>query len=399
MFASSAFAFWRGSIIFTFKFVKTKFHSGRVRLYFQPGLVAFGASQSNFNYSQVVDIRSETEVSFTVPYINTKPWCLLDTGTPINTISEINFTGVLYMEVLNELKANSSVGASINVLVEVAGGPDYELAAPCAPIIQPVLITASQRAAASLFRIRAQVGETEAREDVQSGSINSDQLGQSTLSAPWALNLAMHGEKVLSLRQLLKRSSNSASITLTTSGGLIISPFSPQLNYNRTATGTLVVTPHSFLDYFGNLYAFWRGSVNLKIIPNSFESSRATVSALLAYPRVSGTDPSNPYPSATTLVSSGSLVSNSRSSGPVQVIFQDLEGCIDITCPYYSQMHMSPVSDYTFNDTNVRLGLYPPYLVSITNLNADTYTIYRSAADSYQLAYLLGPPLCEFVSS
>ena len=109
--------------------------------------------------------------------------------------------------------------------------------------------------------------------------------------------------------------------------------------------------------------------------------------------------PQNPYPSQPALVTTGTLTSNSRSTGPVQIIFQDLEGCIDISCPYYHAMHMSPVSDYGFVDTNVRLGMFPPYLVTLSNLNADTYTINRSATDSYQLAYLIGPPLCEFVTS
>lgn len=398
MFVSSAFTFWRGSLRFTFKFVKTKFHSGRVRVFFQPGLYAFGASRQDFNYSQIIDLRSETEVSFTVPYINTKPWCMMETGSAVNPIGEVNFTGVLYMEVLNELRANSSVAATINVLVEVSGGEDYELAAPASPLIQPVLITSATSTFSRILRAKAQVGEEESREQ-QQVSINSDQIGNATLGNPWALNLAMHGEKILSLRQLIKRSSNSRSLTLSAPGGITIAPFSPQMNYSRTASGSPVFTPHSFLDYFQNLYVFWRGSVNLKIIPNTFEITRASVRANLQYPNLNTSSaPQNPYPTTINFLSSGVSAGNSRSTDPVQVVFQDLEGCIDVTCPYYSLMHMSPVSDYAFTDKNVRLGMYPPYLVTVSNLPPDTYTVYRSAADSYQLAYLIGPPLCELVT-
>ena len=213
-FVSSAFVYWRGSIKFTFKFVKTKFHSGRVRIFFQPGLEAFGVSNANYNYSQIVDLRSETEVCFVVPYINTKPWRMLESGTSVIAIGNINFTGVLYMEVLNELKANTSVATSINIIVEVAGGEDFELAAPCSPVIQPVLLLpAASSSVLKRLRAIAQVGEEANREESQGGTLNSDQLGQALLHAPWALNLAMQGEKVLSIRQLIKRSSGTPSFS------------------------------------------------------------------------------------------------------------------------------------------------------------------------------------------
>ena len=61
-YVSSLFAYWRGSIDFKFKLVKTKFHSGRLRVYFQPGTTSFFGTNNNYNYSQVIDIRSENEV-------------------------------------------------------------------------------------------------------------------------------------------------------------------------------------------------------------------------------------------------------------------------------------------------------------------------------------------------
>lgn len=391
-FAACAFVFWRGSIDFTFKFIKTKFHSGRCRIFFQPGATAFNSSNADYNYSQVVDIRSETDVKFSVPYVSVKPWCRMsDQGS-------LNVTGTLYVEVLNDLRAVSSVASSIDVLVEVSGGSDFELAAPTSPIIQPVYITSSSSSSLRklIGKVRAQVGEEVPREQEQENAINSDQLGDKIDMGGWNLNLAMIGEKCLSLRQLYKRSSLSASITLSSPGSICLAPFSPQLFDSRVAGGSTTAVPTSFVDYFNNLYAFWRGGVNLKIISSALTTNRVSVEAVLSYPTSNG-EGQQTLPTQSTLVSSTIPAINGRSSDPVQIVFQELEGCIDITCPYYSEVHMSPVSDYTFGNGNVLLNMYPPYLVVISNLPAGTYNVFRSASDSYQVGYLIGPPRCEFI--
>lgn len=392
MFTTSAFAFWRGSIVYTFKFVKTKFHSGRCRIFFQPGSLDFDSPNSNYNYSQVVDIRSEDVVRFEVPFVSTKPWNRVADKTRYNIL------GVVHVEVLNDLRATSTVPSSIDVLVEVSGGKDFELAAPTSPFLNPVYITPSS-STQSINRLinrltaKAQVGEEVPREDEQSNSINADQLGEKIDFGSWALNLAMHGEKCLSLRQLIKRSSDTASVTLTDPGSICIFPFAPNLNYSRTSNGTPVTRPRSFLDHFANLYTFWRGSVNLKIFSTAMLTQRTSVEAVLSF--ASDATGQETLPSQTTLVSTTIPVVASAHSSPVQVVFQDLEGCIDITCPFYSSTHMSPVSDYTFNNTNCTLNMYPPYLVVVNNLPAGTYTIFRACADDYQLGYLIGPPRCD----
>lgn len=392
-FASCAFLYWRGSITFTLKFIKTKFHSGRCRIFFQPGATAFTSENADYNYSQVIDIRSETDVKFSVPYVSVKPWSRMsDQGS-------LNVTGTFFIEVLNDLRAVSTVSQSIDVLVEVSGGSDFELAAPTSPIIQPVIIsstTTTNNLSRLINRIKAQVGEEDAREDEQANVVNADQMGEKLDMGNWNLNLAMIGEKCLSLRQLYKRSSLSSTVVLSTPGSICLAPFSPRLFDLRTATGSTVAVPSSFMDYFNNLFAFWRGSVNLKIFSQSLTSNRVKVEAVMSYPTSNG-EGQQTLPSQNSLVSTTVPVANARSTDPVQIVFQDLEGCIDITCPYYSDVHMSPVSDYTFNDGNVLLSMYPPYLVTISNLPAGTYDIYRSACDSYQLGYLIGPPRCEFV--
>lgn len=386
-FVTNAFSFWRGSIIFTFKFVKTKFHSGRARLFFQPGAGLFTPLTGNLNYSQVIDLRSETEVRFSVPYVCTRPWTKTSPTAMV-------IPGIVHLEVLNDLKAASTVSNTIDVLVEVSAGEDFELAAPQSPMIQPVNITPSTltRSKKLLNLIKAQVGEVETREDEQQNLVNEDQLGSKIPRTAWALNLAMHGEKVVSLRQLLKRA--SAVSTFASTGSMILAPFNPNLNYSRLATDSLITQKMSYLDYFSNIFAFWRGAVNIKLVPTVFATTRARVEAILS---LSDPGHSIPFPSLSTIADISVPIHNNKGLNPVQVVFQDIEGCIDLMCPYYSEVHMSPVSDYTFRDGNIELCMQPPYLVSATNLVTGSYDIYRSATDAYQLGYLIGTPRCETV--
>jgi len=394
-FVASAFAFWRGSIDLTFKFVKTKFHSGRVRLYFQAGDPSFQTSNRNYNYSQVIDLRSDDVIKFRIPYVSTKPWMLTDSA--YNAVGSYPFcTGVVKMEVLNELMATSTVSGSIDVLVEVSAGPDFELAGPRSPSLTPVIMT-TPTAQSLLNRIttRAQIGQEESREDEQADIVNKDQLGVKRNGVDWINSLAMHGEKALSVRQLIKRSSLVGSLSSPTSVDYLVAPFQFGINYTRTTS-----TPpggykfQNYLSHFLNLYTFWRGGVNIKIIPQDQLTNKTKVTASFNL----STDSPPTYPAVADVISvtPTAVQATNGSGGPEQIIINDLEGCIDVTCPYYSQFHMAPITDYTFRDVNVQLGLYPPYLVRLRNMkSAETYDVYRCATDAFQMGYVLGPPVCE----
>lgn len=131
---------WRGGMNFTFKFVKTKFHSGRVRIIYVPGDYSADSGtlpSSDFdidaNYSTVVDLRSDTDVTFNVPYVAIQPWLLVDVGFPGTARSYQYSVGKIYIVVLNELRNASTVSDTIDVLVEVAGASDYEVSMPRIP--------------------------------------------------------------------------------------------------------------------------------------------------------------------------------------------------------------------------------------------------------------------------
>jgi hypothetical protein len=135
---SSPFLYWKGSLVYTFKFVKTNYHSGRVEISFHPFVNTVNTDRMDFVYRTVIDLRDNSEVSLTVPYIAAQPYKRISTFLdPVNPdppapgrLKDV-ITGILYVRALTPLIcATTIIAKSIEVLVEMRAGDDYEVAAP-----------------------------------------------------------------------------------------------------------------------------------------------------------------------------------------------------------------------------------------------------------------------------
>lgn len=135
---SSPFLYWKGSLVYTFKFVKTNFHSGRVEISFHPFVNSVDATRMDFVYRTVVDLRNNSEVSITVPYIAAQPYKRVSTFLdPVNPLPpepgrlKDVVSGMLYVRALTPLICATTIIANrIEVLVEMRAGDDFEVAAP-----------------------------------------------------------------------------------------------------------------------------------------------------------------------------------------------------------------------------------------------------------------------------
>lgn len=135
---ASAFRYWRGSFKYRFTFAKTKFHGGRVMAAFIPsrtiGLAASntantvqgpeidGVAVQPFGYTAIFDLRDGAVFEFEVPYISEIPFIRFNEDI-----------GSLTLSVLDPLIGTGSVANFTSVIVEVAGGSDFELSCPCGP--------------------------------------------------------------------------------------------------------------------------------------------------------------------------------------------------------------------------------------------------------------------------
>jgi hypothetical protein len=208
---------WRGSLVFRFKFVKTEFHSGRLAICFYPlypgqtAPVTFVGS--DYVQREIIDIREVNEVTLTVPYFAIQPW--LPSNVP---------TGQIQAWVIDELVAPATVTQNITILVEVCGGPDFEVAVPNVNI-----------ANTPTYDITVQAGEMPEIE-IQAGPRNDCEttntcIGTSQINFDNYSNAAAAvGERISSFRTLLK----SASWVTYGLGGATIP--SPTGIYNAIAT-------------------------------------------------------------------------------------------------------------------------------------------------------------------
>jgi len=142
---SAPFLYWTGSLVYTFKFIKTDYHSGRIEISYHPFVNTVDATRMDYVYKTVVDLRKNSEVSITVPYIAAQPWKRISTFLdPINPnppdpgrLKDV-ITGMLYVRALTPLIcANSIIASNIEVVVEMRGGDDFEVAGPITSKFMP----------------------------------------------------------------------------------------------------------------------------------------------------------------------------------------------------------------------------------------------------------------------
>jgi len=290
-FVANTFGLWRGSLVYTFKIVKTGFHAGRLRVFFAPyetlANLPIGSAPVNEiekNYQVVIDIEENDTFSFKVPYVSTKPW--FNTKTYGGFVEQtLVSTGFVVVTVLNELRAVSTVSQSINILVEVSGGDDLTFSLPTAPEFLPGDPTPAPLEISNEVEYFdgqispiprkhfAQVfgtGVEKSRNDAQM-LYDPDSISVLNPDSNWSPESHCIGEKIASVRQLLKRSTyiGSAIENRTSLKGADGDP-------NDDTNTLVVVNPYGFnyandfngmdyISYFSSIYTFFRGGIRLKI--------------------------------------------------------------------------------------------------------------------------------------
>lgn len=435
-FVASAFRLWRGSLVYTFKVVKTKFHSGRLRFIYVPGF--FGSTlvgvQVEKCLSFVMDLREQSEITVTIPYENTRPWLNMDSYevSPAENDNSF-FLGTLYVIVLNRLVAVSTVSPLVNILVEVNGSSDMRFAVPVHP---------KYYAARGYEPVVAQSGDELTRADAQLGK-RLHEFDTVIDNGGTAEHLCT-GEEVRSIKQLMHRfglfSAIRSDVTAPlgfvpgdpTQNFMVVCPYAmaraidPNSNPGTTTSPTLRV---DWVDYFSLPFVFARGAMRFKFalndITSNYPGGLPTVTDQwrlnkmfvklynsffsYEYPdltngkfnRLAGGDgrtatipmttPARPY---------GNLLLYSDSTTTVATA---IEGIAEIEVPYYNVGHMMPVEipvfdSGTYTYPKVFRGDLPTSLLGMwTDAETDVplrTAVYRACGDDFQLGFLIGMPIC-----
>lgn len=277
-YVGQAFQYWRGTIRFTFKMIRSKYHRGRIQIGWDRNAnnLNEGASLGNTNtMTTIMDLDETDEVSFDVPYVQAKQFLQTVTTLPatadqwstdlvppnLGTVGN----GVINVRVLNRLTAPEA-SSNATMLIFVSGGDDIEFAGP------RNLYSPNTGNFTTLSPLVASVAQS----DIQ----YEEQVSKDSHDAPHvdpAVYREVFGEKVASLRDYLHRSSLAKSFVLSTAATgstrwvipLKHMPPSPGVFNNAfeliTVTGSQYanICPQHPLPWFAACFAGFKGSVNI----------------------------------------------------------------------------------------------------------------------------------------
>jgi hypothetical protein len=283
-FVANHFQYWRGSIKYTFKVVRSPYHRGRLQISWDAGSTSLASNPqlgNANNLSTVMDLDEDSECSFIVPYMQkelfTKTYAIDNTGATLWTTSAAptgtwtRSNGVLSVRVLNRLTAPEA-SSSATILVFASACDDIEFAGPRDFDVY---------SGSNILSLNAQTVAT-AQSDIQ----YTDEAHAAELM-PRGANHRVYdqvfGERVGSLREYMHRSSLSflwypgATTTDVGSGAVRIPikrmPPPPGVFANGWWTGTTTsgagqsafyTKMHPILS-FSTCFIGYKGSVNVNV--------------------------------------------------------------------------------------------------------------------------------------
>jgi len=141
-YVANHFQYWRGSIKYTFRVIRSPYHRGRLQISWDAGSTNLASNPplGNANtLTTVMDLDEDSECSFVVPYMQKELFCktyaIDNTGTSIWSTSTAptgtwdRANGVLSVRVLNRLTAPEA-SSSATILVFASACDDIEFAGP-----------------------------------------------------------------------------------------------------------------------------------------------------------------------------------------------------------------------------------------------------------------------------
>jgi hypothetical protein len=371
--------YFRGDLVMKLKFVKTPYHQCRIKVVFIPGPHSSlpnpdPATEVPYCHLDVIDISESTEYTFRFPFTCSTPY--LDPN---------DYYGCVIIYLVNPLRCPDTVANSVNVLVEWAAAPGFELAgfyeikttteSTPYPISDPTgsdpELLYLQRCADHRIPLKPQ-----AARPPSSISDAPRTIGGAVPSVPSMTPAELCiGERITSIRQLVKR--QTATMTTPPAAGYNFK-FRPHFITRCYWDGAALQFPygcHDTFAKFAQMYAFYRGGVNIRIDPTSGSGSyRAwlslddnTAGAFLT--------------SATDTFATASGV----------VPFYNGHGVTEFRAPYMSQVPMQPVRPIT--TTYIPLfDIADRVSVEVINDSSSQARVYRGGSDDCQFAYFLGVP-------
>lgn len=412
------FQYWRGSLKFTFKMIRSKYHRGRVQISWDRSAnnLNQGSSLGNVNtFSTIMDLDETDEVTFTVPYVQNRQFLETATRTynspvtwttsatpPNQTNAQSN--GVINVRVLNRLTAPEAT-SDVTMLMFISAGDDIEYAAPRNV---GLLNTTGMHTFSSLSSAVAQSSLIYDDATVETAHQNT--------TADQKVYLECFGEKVTSLRELLHRSSLAKSWVFsgTSDGTTRVSiplkhmPPTPGI-WNNGSDLPLVsavaqygfICPMHPISWIANCFIGSKGSVNVTAnVKTGANASNGGWVDVLSIDRVadgSSLSSADRRQKVTAVLASDNLNTNTyfQNTIPAGITGKALSNTrtnasVAANLPFYANSAFHVVDLYTtYNNTDSFSGANNDWFtLTIQTPTETTNKIFQSSADVY---YGTGP--------
>jgi len=242
------FGYWRGTIKYRIIIPKTEFHSGRLGIAILPIEHAIAVAPTTIeltdNLARIIwDIRESNEIEFEVPFIQTR-----------NFIEVSEPSTVVYIFVVNELIAPSTVSSQVNLLIEKSGGDSLEYASPV-----PTSTTVTYE---PYVYFQSKLGMTFSPPTVEAESF---------------------GEVHRSIRSLMKRFSLYSNFYSNAAWGATIDPFATVVTGQLTSTSGSLTRVNGAVDIislFSPCYAISSGATRFAVSTGAINTNGAIFSLL-----------------------------------------------------------------------------------------------------------------------
>lgn len=388
-FIAEHFNYWRGSMVFKLKFVKTEFHSGRLAICYIPkntSINNLSVTLSNSVYLQrhIIDIRETNEFTFVVPYVADAPY--RNTGSGSDSAS-----AYFYIFVVDPLVAPDTVSSSVSIIVERCGGNDLEFAVP------------------SITTLNYYQGITPQSGTVDAPNVCSNAnttIGNSSICDDGGLN-SLHciGERITSFRTLLKKPNvllPSAGVTLA--NYLNILPFSITSGTVVLAVNTAPPVLNDLYSRLASCYVYSRGGIRLKYLDNMAVTTTTPIAVALDVRQGSA-----PLRAAGLQWSATNAAgtANSTDQNGMPVVYYRAGYSGEVQVPQYHKYHSRVNSECVANSitgySNNSLSLAPKISVSRYSVPLSTTagtSVLRSVADDGNFGCFLSiPPMFDVTST
>lgn len=431
------FQYWRGSLRYTFKLVRSPYHRGRLQVSWDRAAtnLSQGPTVGNPNtYTTIMDLDDESECSFVVPYMQPSQFLdctnVFDVGTvnwstsasPSGSFTGCN--GVLSVRVVNRLTAPEA-SSSATLLVFVSGEPDLEFAAP------KEFNTYNGTGILGLSGLTTSVA--------QSKVVYDDGHDAHTFAPPadnGDVYAEVFGEKVTSMREYMHRSSMSCMVQSSqpTSGvGLALNvtpikriPLPPGVYNNAWYTGTTSSGAGQLVNWsrfhpilsIGACFVGYKGSVNVTAnVDQPRDCPIVDTLSIARFQNASQLGSTARRPNSTILSGAASSFNVNASFAMSQTLSGRTGQALTNTktntglaaqLPYYSKSAfqlMNPFNEYSNQDTLTdanndwwRLDWRYNKPGTTTSDTGATLTVYYATGPDFDLIFFVNVPLLTVVA-